>query len=381
MNTFIKKDVIFIHTPYSTQNYAPVLTVDFSRYKRIIAVSDIHRDFNGFKGILNKIHFSSSDALVIVGDILEKGSHSLELLHEIVNLMKYGNIYMVAGNNDVIFEEWFSNQISTKAVHWYMHSRETSILIEMAKELNMGYDSFEEIEALKTAIKKHYQEEISFLCSLPYIIDSDIATFVHAGLESADLYTQNKEYCLTAKSFGDKQLSFSFEKPVVVGHWPTSNYREAIININPYYNEETNVYSIDGGNSMKRWQQINCLIFNNDGAITTRSYDNLPKIRLLEAQKETPNPITLTFPNTLVEVKERGERNSFCYFPYPNIELLIPNSTMYIYKGKEYCSDLTTYYLPIEVGDIVSLCGTVGDELLIKKKGIVGKYAGKYIEL
>ena len=373
--------MIFIHTPYSNQNYAPVLTVDFSQYKRIIAVSDIHGDFDGFNGILNKIHFSSSDALVIVGDILEKGSHSLKLLHEIVNLMKDGNIYMVAGNNDVIFEEWFSNQISTKAVHWYMHSRETSILIEMAKELNMGYDSFEEIEALKTAIKKHYQEEISFLCSLPYIIDSDIATFVHAGLESADLYTQNKDYCLTAKSFGDKQLSFSFEKPVVVGHWPTSNYREAIININPYYNETTNVYSIDGGNSMKRWQQINCLIFDRDRAITTRSYDNLPKIRLLEAQKETSNPITLTFPNTLLEVKERGERNSFCYLPYPNIELLIPNSTMYIYKGKEYCSDLTTYYLPIEVGDIVSLCGTVGDELLIKKKGIVGKYAGKYIEL
>ena len=375
------KGGIQLDTLNTPNNYAPIITVDFSKYKRVIAISDIHGDFDGFKGVLNKIHFSSSDALVIVGDILEKGAHSLELLHEIINLMKYGNIYMVAGNNDVIFEEWYTNQVSIDEVHWYMHSRDNSILIEMAKELQMPYETLEEIESLRLAIQKNYKEELAFLCSLPYIIDSNVATFVHAGLESADLYTQDKEYCLTAKSFGDKQLSFTFEKPVIVGHWPTSNYREAIININPFYNEATNVYSIDGGNSMKRWQQINCLIFDNNGTITNRYYDNLPKIKILESQEETTNPITLTFPNTLLEVNERGVESSLCYLPYPDIELLISNSSIYLYKGKEYCSDFTTYYLPLEIGDIVSLCGKIGDELLIKKKGIVGKYTGKYMEL
>ena len=368
-----------LNTP---NNYAPIITVDFSKYKRVIAISDIHGDFDGFKGVLNKIHFSSSDALVIVGDILEKGAHSLDLLHEIVNLMKYGNIYMVAGNNDVIFEEWYTNQVFTDEVHWYMHSRDNSILIEMANELQMPYETLDEIEALRLAIQKNYKEELAFLCSLPYIIDSDIATFVHAGLQSGDLYTQDKTYCLTAKSFGDMPFfEDRFEKPIIVGHWPTSNYREAIIDINPYYNKTTNVYSIDGGNSMKRWQQINCLIFDSNRNITYRSYDSLPKIKLLESQKRTPNPITLTFPNTLLKVKERGENTSLCYLPYPDIEMTISNSSIYLYKGEEYCSDFTTYYLPVEVDDIVSLCGKVDDELLIKKKGIVGKYKGKYKEL
>ena len=119
-----------MHNSNIPNNYAPIVAIDFSSYKRVIAISDIHGDFDGFKGVLNKMDFSSSDALVIVGDILEKGSNSLAVLHEVINLMKYGNVYMVAGNNDVIFEEWYTGQVSLEQVHWYMHSREDSILID-----------------------------------------------------------------------------------------------------------------------------------------------------------------------------------------------------------------------------------------------------------
>lgn len=374
-------------------NYAPIVSIDFSHYKRVIAVSDIHGDVDGFKAVLGKIDFSSSDALVIVGDILEKGPKSLAVLHEVINLMKYGNVYMVTGNNDVIFEEWYTGQVTAEQVHWYMHTRENSILIEMAKELGMPYETTEEIAELKDAIQKHYIEELSFLYSLPYIIDSEIATFVHAGLKPGDLHEQDKDYCLTAKEFGtqrflqnpeDKDAEpkyYRFEKPVVVGHWPTSNYRETIININPYYNDVTNIYSIDGGNSMKKWRQITYLIFEKDGTITSGYYDALPKIKILENQAATENPMSATFPNTMVEIKEKGEKESLCYLPCINQELMVANSSIYTYKGKKYRSDFTTYYLEVCADEIVSLCRVWGDEVLIKKEGIVGKYAGKYIKI
>lgn len=362
----------------TSNNYAPVLSIDFSSYERVIAISDIHGDYDGFKGVLDKVNFTDKDALVIVGDILEKGAHSLELLHEVMKLMKNGNIFMVAGNNDVLFQEWFSGEISEEDVLWYMQSRETSILIEMANQLHVAFKTVEDIEQLKNAIKEQYSQEIDFLYGLPYIIDSSIATFVHAGLKPGDLYTQDKEYCLTAKSFGDNDLSYRFEKPLVVGHWPTSNYHETIIDINPYYNADTNVYSIDGGNSMKRWQQINYLIFDNNGTITSGYYDSLPKVQILESHIASDNPITLTFPNTAVEIRNKGEKKSTCYLPYLNMELEISNVSLYVYKYKDYCSDFTTYYLPVETGNIVSLCDNMGDEILIKKGGIVGKYCGKY---
>lgn len=380
------KEGIQMDNANTNSNYAPVATIDFSSYDRVIAISDIHGDYIGFHGILNKLHFSDKDALVIVGDILEKGSHSLELLQEVMSLSEHGNIYTIAGNNDVIFKEWYSDEVTDEDVQWYMNSRENSILIEMANQLNIPFETLDDIANLKTAIQKHYSKEIAYLQKIPYIIDSNIATFVHAGIEPGDLYTQDKEYCLTAKSFGDKILAhkdfpnqiYRFEKPLIVGHWPISNYNETIIDINPYYNANTNVYSIDGGNSMKKWQQINYLIFKKDGTITNGYYDSLPKVKVLEAQSPTNSPITLTFPNTELEIRERLEEKSRCYIPYLDMEMVISNASIYTYKYKQYCSDFTTYHLPVEAGEIVSYCGETNDGILIKRNGIVGKYHGKY---
>ncbi len=51
--------------------YATVKYVNFDRFARIIVISNIHADTEGFRGVLAKVDFSKDDALVIVGDILE----------------------------------------------------------------------------------------------------------------------------------------------------------------------------------------------------------------------------------------------------------------------------------------------------------------------
>lgn len=58
--------------------------------------------------------------------------------------------------------------------------------------------------------------------------------------------------------------------------------------------------------------------------------------------------------------------------------MLIHNSSIYNYKSKTYCSDFTTYHLPVKSGEIVSYCGEINDGILIKRNGIVGKYLGNY---
>ena len=376
-----------MYKPNADYDYAPVLAVDFSSYDRVIAISDIHGDYDGFQGVLNKLSFTCKDALVIVGDILEKGSKSLKLLREVMQCMKQSNFYMVIGNNDVILEGWYTGRISNEDVWHYLHSRDKSIFIDMANELWLPYETLDDIAQLKTAIETYFPEELHFLNTLPYIIDSEIATFVHAGVKPGDLYTQDKDYCLAAKSFGKRAFPVSkehpeqiyrFEKPLIVGHWPTSNYRETIIDINPYINHDTNVYSIDGGNSMKKWQQINYLIFEKDGTIVSGSFDTLPKIKVLEGQTSEEEPITLTFPNTFIEIREKGEKKSLCYLPCVKKELEILNSFIYTYKSKPYCSDFTTYHLPVEKDEIVTFCCQTNDGIFIKRNGIVGKYCGEY---
>lgn len=357
------------------QERAVVKTVDFNSYKRVIVTSDIHGDQTGLLRMLEQVDFSEQDALVILGDILEKGADSLELLRTVLSFAKAGNLYAVEGNNDAIFIDWYAGRILDKDICGYVNSRKNSVILDMARQLGMKYETAEDIKQLKAALGEAFREEIEFLQGLPHIIESELAVFVHAGIKPGDLREQDPEYCMTAPEFGWQP--YHFDQLVVAGHWPVSNYSSSVITIHPYVNEASNVISIDGGNSMKRWQQINYLIFQN-GMLQFGYYDELPKIRALDSQEESRDPFSLLFPHTQIGLmREMGEEN-YCYFPYLNKELLIAKDRIYQHKGNYYCYDFTTYCLPVRAGEILSYCGKENKGILVKRDGIVGNYYGRY---
>lgn len=88
---------------------AVVAYADLNQYERTIVTSDIHGDHEGFLRMLRQVDFSSQDALVIVGDIDE-------------------------------------------ASYQYMNACENLTLREMAQELGMGWQTLDEVRALKKAI-------------------------------------------------------------------------------------------------------------------------------------------------------------------------------------------------------------------------------------
>ena len=70
--------------------------------RRVIAVSDVHGNLPFLKGVLEKVHFSPSDVLIIVGDLLEKGRYSLDTLRYVMELQKSHTVYTLCGNCDYI---------------------------------------------------------------------------------------------------------------------------------------------------------------------------------------------------------------------------------------------------------------------------------------
>lgn len=359
---------------------ATVRYVDFKKYNRVIVISDIHGDKDGFKGVLDQVGFSAQDALVIVGDILEKGKYSLELLREVMVLYERGNLYIVKGNNDTIFEEWYGEQVSLDDVVWYVNNKENTILKDMARELDHPCETKEDIASLKDLICREFCKELQFLEQLPHIIDCEFATFVHAGLAPGNPEEQDAEFCLTTTEFASQM--HVFEKNVIVGHWPSSNYSDMIIEANVYRNPKTNVISMDGGNSMKRWRQINYLILDAFGReLECGYYDSLPKVRILEDQPENKDYYSLIFPHTEVEIKKREDDKVICYVPWLGYEITLDANRIYEYKRKTYCSDMTTYDLPVKSGEVVSFCGMTVEGAQMKKNGIVGNYHGKYVKV
>ena len=359
------------------KKYAVVQRIDTRKYERVIAVSDLHGDYAGFDAMLSSVAFSKKDALVIVGDILEKGTEFLSLLRRITTLIADGNVFMVLGNNDAILIDWISNEISDTDMLGYVLSREQSTVKEMACELNMPYHTEDMLCRLKAQIQLRYASEIAMLSSAPHILESDAATFVHAGITSEDIDKQEIDFCLAAKAFS--QQGYRFDKPVIVGHWPASNYSKTVIDVNVHINQDANIYSIDGGNSMKSWGQINVLTIEKHGKITCSAIERCPQIQLLDDQHEQDSPVSLVFPNTKIEMMEDLGVQKRCFVPYLGKEMLFDSDRIYSYKGDLYCSDFTTHQPAAAAGEIASYCKVYEDGILIKQNGIVGKYCGRYV--
>ena len=354
---------------------AQVVYANLDKYRRAIVFSDLHGDADGFRAMLKQVSFDAGDALICVGDLLEKGDASLPLLRAVMELSHYGHVYAVAGNNDILLPDWEEGRISDLDIHRYMAAKTHTVLREMALELGMGWESIEQVQTLKAAISEQFAPELAFLKSMPHILETPHATFVHAGLSPGPLTQQSRDRCLTWNAFGKQP--FPFAKRVIVGHWPASNYREHIVCVDPYENKATGVVSIDGGNNLNRWGQINYLVLQGT-AMSFGRLDHHPKVRALQDQAPSTNSMTLGFPRTMVEVRRVGAPHSRCYFPALDREMDIPNEQLYHYKGRQYCFNFTTHRLGVQAGDVLSCCALEPQGMLAIRQGIVGYYRGQY---
>ena len=65
----------------------------------VYVMSDLHGDWAHFKLMLLKIRFSKSDQLYIIGDVVDRGPHSIKLLQFI---RQQENMTLLMGNHDLM---------------------------------------------------------------------------------------------------------------------------------------------------------------------------------------------------------------------------------------------------------------------------------------
>ena len=79
-------------------------------------VSDIHGEDDRFHAMLQTINFSDEDTLYILGDVIDRGPHGVELLREI---MATPNMKMLLGNHEFMCLRYFAPNAPEKHIqHW-----------------------------------------------------------------------------------------------------------------------------------------------------------------------------------------------------------------------------------------------------------------------
>ena len=260
-------------------------------FERVAAISDIHGELSYFRGLLDRLRLTERDALVLLGDMIEKGPESLCTLRCIMALCEKGNVFPLMGNCDGWHAMFDTDDPAFHAgVKDYMlhpkPGRAPGLLWEMCREVGFAVAEDMDMRAMRTVLAERFAPELDFLRQLPHIIESEDYVFVHGGLppEGEEWERWEGWKCMKYDRFADGQRRF--DKWVVCGHTPVVLYRQDITDAAPRIDEKCRIVSIDGGCVLKDDGQLNALVIQ-DGRFEAVWYDPFPLVRALEPQQES----------------------------------------------------------------------------------------------
>ena len=239
---------------------ARVRSLQPGAFRRIIAVSDLHGNDALFDRLLGQVRFSDADALVLLGDYIERGEQTLPLLRRIMRLCARGNVFPLLGNCDTLLDDLFEPRFRGDLTD-YLGRHPQTILHEMLAEQGLRFSAGTTLDALRSLVRGHYAAEYAFLASLPHVIAAGDTVFVHAGLDAAPLEQQEDDRCMKRSDFYRDAPAFPFL--LVVGHRPCQCIRPEEGGA-PVHDAARNILFLDGGVSVCTPCRLNALVLEGE---------------------------------------------------------------------------------------------------------------------
>ncbi|OMC71691.1 serine/threonine protein phosphatase [Paenibacillus sp. FSL H7-0326] len=229
---------------------------------RTLVISDIHGCYDEFNALLHTANYiPEQDKLILLGDYVDRGPNSKEVLNQIIQLHQDYGVVTLRGNHDQLFLEAMLLQEDDR---WLKNGGYQTV------ESYIGPSYFEDHYFNKNAyaeakayIMEHYPHHLEFLQALPYYYETDTHLFVHAGINPfyADFREQPKDDFIWIRDLFHDQPT-SLDKPVVFGHTPTVHLHES-----PGVWFQKDKIGIDGACAYGK--QLNCLEIAEDGTYKT----------------------------------------------------------------------------------------------------------------
>jgi serine/threonine protein phosphatase 1 len=177
--------------------------------KKIFAIGDIHGCYDRLKTLMEKIPIDCSrDTLVFIGDYIDRGPHSVEVVDYLIQLKnRFPEVIFLKGNHEDMLDK-FLNGVD----------RFTYLL-------NGGQQTLDSY-LTKPVGSKFFPippDHMEFFKSLRLFYETEEFIFVHAGLRPrVPLESQKTEDLLWIR---DKFVSskYDFGKRVIFGHTPLKN--------------------------------------------------------------------------------------------------------------------------------------------------------------
>jgi serine/threonine protein phosphatase 1 len=174
--------------------------------RKIFAVGDIHGSFEKLEALMKILPWrkDSDDLLLFIGDYVDRGPNSREVVEYLVNLKKDGgNFIFLKGNHEKML------------VDFYVHQKDQMLYVANGGAETIA--SYVEGGIGRRAFELP-REHLEFLLSLQLIYETDDYIFVHAGLRDGIPLDQQSEEDLLWIREEFIYSTYDWNRRVVFGH-------------------------------------------------------------------------------------------------------------------------------------------------------------------
>ncbi len=185
----------------------------------LYAIGDIHGCAHELGLLISKIAPGASDTVVFLGDYIDRGPDSKNVIEQILRLSKITNVVTLKGNHEALFLDFLESPQSVGAGLFILNGGAATI----ASYAGPG-GTFE-----------IPQSHIDFLYALKLMHETEHHYFVHAGvplkpLSQIDLKNDEQFLLWTRQPF--LSSDFKWEKRIVHGHTPVKDVELKVNRIN-----------------------------------------------------------------------------------------------------------------------------------------------------
>ena len=205
----------------------------FVMKERLLAIGDIHGCFDQFRTLVEEqISIRKSDKLVLLGDYIDRGYQSREVVDFIIRLAENGfNVVPLIGNHESMLLDSLTDDHFL--YNWFMNGGEETLF-------SFGIESLQELD----------QKYIDFFKDLPYYYSLNQFLFVHAGFNDEIINPFEDTYQMIWSRREEYSNPVFNEKIIVHGHTPIplSYCRKTVQSSSRVINIDTGcVYDEPGG--------------------------------------------------------------------------------------------------------------------------------------
>lgn len=166
---------------------------------RLIAIGDIHGEINKLNKLLKKLDIRPDDTVVFLGDYVDRGNHSKEVVERLIELSKFCYCEFLMGNHEYYMLRTIKGLWDRE--YYYIDGGEATV---------KSYGSLENI------LKLHGE----FFNNLKYYYLTDSFLFVHAGIRPDKTLEEQDELDMLVIRFNFIDNKHKLRQRVIFGHTP-----------------------------------------------------------------------------------------------------------------------------------------------------------------